>query len=206
MMINTFWPKFFVTCHFCVVYYLLQWLLSQCLMRSCGSWRRRSCAFSDGTAESQGGRSGWALPIVGNWSLDRSEKWPKTRFGHVTWFKQSIEFILGHVKLIQGVPILQIHSDTKTHRCVPSCLRPTWRMDSWPYVHPYLPIPLHRHKLLPQYVWLYYTFQNIDPRSDATWHLTSGGPPHGVHRKLLLVPGPHGNWLIQTIGSCNQSF
>ena len=33
-----------------------------------------------------------------------------------------------------------------------------------------------------------YTFQNADPDSDATWHMTSGGPGDGVPRRLLYVP------------------
>ena len=35
-----------------------------------------------------------------------------------------------------------------------------------------------------------YTFQNAVPDSDATWHMTSGGPGDGVPRRLLYVPGP----------------
>lgn len=177
----------------CVVYYLLQWLLSQCLMRSCGSWRRRSCAFSDGTTESQGGRSGWALPIVESWSLDGSQKWPKTWFGHVTWFKQNWFFILGHVKLIQGVPFFKsIMTQKHTDVCPPaSGPHGGWTADLTS-IHIF---QFHCTGTNYFHNMCDYTFKNIG--SDATWHLTSGGPPDGTHRKLLFVPGPNGNWRIQ---------
>ena len=188
-MINTFWPKFFVTCHFLrgilfvavaavPVSDALMWLLEE----------KKLCLFRWYHGES--GRQEWmGLTHCGKLIFRRITKVAK----NVVWSCDLVQtkhwFLSWAIKLIQSVPLFKsIMTQKHTDVCPPaSGPHGGWTADLTS-IHIF-----QFHCTGTNYLnnMCDYTFKNI--RSDATWHLTSGGPPDGAHRKLLFVPGPNGN-------------
>ena len=107
-MINTFWPKLFVTCHFCVAYIFFVDIMAVVPVSDALMWlleEKKLCLFRWYHGESA--RQEWmGLTHCGKLIFRRITKVAK----NVVWScglvrtKHKFYLCLNHVKLIQGVP------------------------------------------------------------------------------------------------------